>query len=105
MYKIENSVITSKPKSTYQKANGIVKNFLKKDANRINLLKHKVEEKFELIHYIYSSLFSKIYNRTSQFRIKKKTNFDFYFQTRKSRKQNGSAAARIVYQLSPNQAK
>ena len=72
MYKIENSVITSKPKSTYQKANGIVKNFLKKDANRINLLKHKVEEKFELIHYIYSSLFSNIYNRTSQFRIKKK---------------------------------
>ena len=58
-----------------------------------------------MIHYIYSSLFSKIYNRTSQFGIQNKTTFDFYFQTWKSRKQNGSAAARIVNQLSPNQAK
>ena len=66
---------------TYQKANDIVNNFLKVDANRINLLKYKVEEKFKLIDYIYSSLFSKIYNRTSQFRIQKKTTFDFYFQT------------------------
>ena len=58
-----------------------------------------------MIHYIYSSLFSKIYNRTSQFGIQNKTTFDFYFQTWKSRKQNGSSAARIVNQLSPNQAK
>ena len=105
MYKIENYVIISKPNLTYQKANDIVKNFLKKDANRTNLLKYKVEEKFKLIHYIYSSLFSKIYNRTSQFGITNKTTFDFDFQTWKFRKQNGSAAARIVNQLSPNQAK
>ena len=58
-----------------------------------------------MIHYIYSSLFSKIYNRTSQFGIQNKTTFDFYFETWKSRKQNGSAAARIVNQLSPNQLK
>ena len=58
-----------------------------------------------MIHNLYSSLFSKIYNRTSQFGIQNKTTFDFYFQTWKSRKQNGSAAARIVNQLSPNQAK
>ena len=105
MYKIENYVIISKPNLTYQKANDIVKNFLKEDANRINLLKYKVEEKFKLIHYIYSSLFSKIYNRTSQFGIQNKTTFDFYFQTWKSRKQNGSTAARTVNQLLPNQTK
>ena len=58
-----------------------------------------------MIHYIYSSLFSKIYNRTSQFGIQNKTTLDFYFETWKSRKQNGSAAARIVNQLSPNQLK
>ena len=44
MYKIENYVIISKPNLTYQKANDIVKNFLKEDANRINLLKYKVEQ-------------------------------------------------------------
>ena len=35
MYKIENHVLISKPNLTYQKANNIVKNFLKEDANQI----------------------------------------------------------------------
>ena len=78
---------------------------LNEAANRINLLKYKIEEKFQLIHYIYSRLFSKIYNRTSQFGIQNKSNFDFDLKTWKSRKQNGPAAARIVKQLSQNQAK
>ena len=105
MYKIENYVRISKPNLTYQKANYIVKNFLKEDANQINLLKFEIEEKFKLIHFIYSLLFSKIYNRTSQFGIQNKTTFDFYFSTWKSRKQNGSVVARIVNQLLPSQAK
>ena len=44
IYKIEIYVIISKPNLTYQKANDIVKNFLKENANRINLLKYKVEQ-------------------------------------------------------------
>ena len=86
MYKIKNYVVISKPNLTYQKANNIAKKFLKEDVNRINLLKYKIEEKFKLIHYIYSLLFSKIYNRTSQFGSQNKTTFDFDFQTWKSRK-------------------
>ena len=35
MYKIENHVLISKQNLTYQKANNIVKNFLKEDANQI----------------------------------------------------------------------
>ena len=58
MYKIGNYVVTSKPNLIYQKANNIVKKILKEDVNRINLLKYKIEEKFKLIHYIYSLLFS-----------------------------------------------
>ena len=104
MYKIENYVVISKP-NYYQKDNNIFKKFLKKDANRISLLKYKIEEKFKLIHYIYYLIFSKIYNRTSQFGIQNKTTFDFDFQTWKSRKQNGSVATKIVNQLSPSQAK
>ena len=57
MYKIGSYVVISKPNLTYQKANNIAKKFLKEDVNRINLLKYKIEEKFKLIHYIYSLLF------------------------------------------------
>ena len=105
MYKIQNYVVINKPDLTYQKANNIVKKILKEGVNRINLLKYKIEEKFNLIHYIYSLLFSKICNRASQFEIQNKATFDFYFQTWKSRKQNGSVATKIVNQLSPSQAK
>ena len=105
MYKIENYVVINKPNLTYQKANNIVKKILKEDVNRISLPKSKKQDKFKLIHYIYYLLFSKIYNRTSQFRIQNQTTFDFYFQIWKSRKQNGSAATKIVNQLSPSQAK
>ena len=42
------------------------------DRNRINQLKFKIEEKFELIHYIFSLLFSKIYNRINTFEYKRK---------------------------------
>ena len=56
MYKIKNYVVISKPNLTYQKANNIVKNFLKENINQINLLQYRIEEKFKLIHYIYSLL-------------------------------------------------
>ena len=105
MYKIENYAVISKPNITYQKANEIVKNFINEDKNRINYLKFKIEEKFKLIHYIYSLLFSKIYSRTNHFGIQNKTNFDFYFQTWKSRKQNGAVGTKILNHLAPNQAK
>ena len=70
----------SQPNLTYQRANKIVKEYLVEDSNRINHLKFKIEEKFNLIPYNYSLLFSKIYNRTNSFGIKRKNNFDFNFQ-------------------------
>ena len=71
---------------TYQKANTIVKEYLMEDRNRINQLKFKIEEKFELIHYFYSLLFSKIYNRTNTFGIQKKNNFEFNLNLWKTKK-------------------
>ena len=76
----------SQPNLTYQRANNIVKEYLFEDWNRINYLKFKIEEKFEWIHYIYSLLFSKIYNRTNSFGIKRKNNFDFNVQLWKKKK-------------------
>ena len=104
IYKTENYVVISKPNLTYQKANDIVKKILGEDVNQINLLKYKIEQKFE-IHYIYSLLFSKIYNRTINFVIQNKSTFDFYFSAWRSKKQNGSVATKILNQLPPSQAK
>ena len=66
---------------TYQKASNIVKEYLFQDMNWINHLKYKIEEKFDLIHYVYSLWFSKIYNRTKNFGIQRKNNSDFNFKT------------------------
>ena len=73
----------SNRKLTYQKANAIVKNFIEEDVNRINFFKYKIEKSFNLIHYIYSSLFSKIYNRINNFRRKQ---FWFCFCSLESKK-------------------
>ena len=62
IYKHKNFSQISQTNLTYQKANTIVEEYLMEDRNRINQLKFKVEDKFELIHHIYSLLFSKICN-------------------------------------------
>ena len=82
MLKQKSYNIISQPNVTYQKANEIVKNYLLEDGNRINQLKYKMAEKFKLIHYIYSFLYAKIYNRTNSFGIERKNDFDFQFQMR-----------------------
>ena len=79
--------IISQPNVTYQKANEIVKNYLLEDGNRINQLKHKMAEKFNLIHCIYSFLYAKIYNRTNNFGIERKNDFNFQFQMWRKEKQ------------------
>ena len=72
--------------------------------NRINQLKYKIEEKFSVIHYVYSTLFTKIYNRTNNFGIQKKNNSDFYFSTWKNRKTTGPIGQKILKQLPAAQA-
>ena len=65
-------------------------------------MKYKIGEKFELIHYVYSLLFSKIYNRTNNFGIQKKSNFDFNFATwknKKSLKQNVKQTIQMPVQM------
>ena len=94
----------SKSNLTYQKANSIVKNFILEDMNRLNTLKYKVEEKLSLIYYIYLLLFSKIYNRTNNFGIQNKNNFDFYFQMWKNRKTAGALGPKLLKQLPLPQA-
>ena len=73
LYKEKNYNQISRPNLTYQKADNIFKEYFFEDINRITHLKYKIEEKFDLIHFIYLLLFSKIYNRTISFGIYKKT--------------------------------
>ena len=59
IYKAENYTSISNPKLTYQKANEIFKNFINANSNRINyqsVKKYKIEEKFKLIHYLFTIL-------------------------------------------------
>ena len=104
MYKQENYAVISKPNLTYQKTNNIFRNYLLEESNRINILKHKYREKFPPIHCIYLLLFSKIYNRTNNFRTQNKNNFDFDFQTSKKRKTAGAIAPKLLKQLPLAQA-
>ena len=76
----------------------LVRNFLE-DLNRDNIFKFKIQDKFQLIHYVYTLLFSKIYSRTNNFGIQKKNNFDFHFQTWKNRKTTGAVVPKHLKQL------
>ena len=67
--KQDNFLVISNPKLTYQIANAVVKEFIKEDRNWINILKYKIEKNFNLIHYVYFLLFTKIYNRVNKFGI------------------------------------
>ena len=86
IYKQNNYNQISQPSLTYHKPNTIVKEYLLQDQHRINHLKYKIEEKFDLIYYIYLLLFSKICNRLNTFGITKKNSFEFHFQKWKSKK-------------------
>ena len=87
MLKHKSYNIISQPNLTYQKANAVVKSYLLEDGNRINQLKYKMAEKFNLIHYIYLFLYAKIYNRTNNFGNERKNDFDFQFQMWRKEKQ------------------
>ena len=99
VYEQDNFSVISNPKLTYQKANNVVKEFIKEDPNRINILKYKIEKNFNLIHYVYSLLFPKIYNRVNHFGIQNKSSFDFVFSNLRVKKQNDAVAPKIVNEL------
>ena len=99
IYLSKNYDAISGPHLTFQKANEIVSAFFLEDLNRITIFKFKIEEKSELIHYVYTLLFSKIYSRTNNFGILKKNNFDFHFQTWKKRKTTDAVGPKILKQL------
>ena len=66
---------------TYQKESDILNEFLEQNqTEHFDLLKESLVENINLIRYVYSTLFPKIYNRTNVFEIRNKSNFDFSYQ-------------------------
>ena len=61
-------------------------------------MKFRIESNFNAIHYVFSSLLPKVYNRTKNFGVQKESNFKLVFSTWKTRKQNngGTIAPRII---------
>ena len=98
IYSSKDYNILGDPKLTYQKANGIVRKFVEENSNNIHVLKIEMEENFKTIHYIYSLLYPKIYNRFNVFSIKSKSDFDFVFSTWKT-KLNGPISPKIINKL------
>ena len=87
LHSARNFELVSSPYLTYQKANEMVSNYFLEDLKRINTAKYKIEEKFQLIHYVYSLLFSKIYSRTTILEFERKTILIFISQLGKVEKQ------------------
>ena len=102
MLKHKSYNIISQPNLTDQKANTIVKSYLSEDENRINHLKYKIAEKFNLIRYIYSFLYAKIYKRTNIFGTERKNDFDFQFQMWQKEKQQKFIAKEPVNYVNRN---
>ena len=81
--------IISQTNLTYQKSNKIVLKYLEENTpDKLHQLKYKLNEKFNLIHYIYSVLYAKIYNRINQFGIKRKNDFEYEFQIWRKERNN-----------------
>ena len=81
--------IISQTNLTYQKSNKIVLDYLNENStDKLSQLKYKLNEKLNLIHYIYSVLYAKIYNRINHFGIKRKNDFDYEFQIWRKEKNN-----------------
>ena len=81
--------IISQTNLTYQKSNKIVLDYLNENStDKLSQLKYKLNEKFNLILYIYSVLYAKIYNRINHFGIKRKNDFDYEFTIWRKEKNN-----------------
>ena len=99
IYLKDNYTILSSPNLKYQKANNIVKRFIEQDIKNIDVLRAKIQENFKIIHYIYSLLYPKIYNRVNNFRIYNKAQFKIIFSKCKAKKYTGMISPKIVNEM------
>ena len=96
VYKSQNYSVLADPKLTYNKANAIVKRWLFSYGKQNELCK-TIKDNFKYIHYIFSSLFSKVYSRVNQFGIRNKSDFDLVFSLYKVQKQTNQHLQQTIF--------
>ena len=89
IYTSPNYQIIADPKLTFQKADQIVIKWVTYYEKKYEICQ-KIKENFKNIHYIYSSLYPKIYHRINQFGIKNKSKFELAFTCYKVQKQTNN---------------
>ena len=101
VYKPENFLILSNPKITFNKANKIVKKWIKEREN-IGEVCELIKSNFKYLHYVFSSLFPKVYSRINQFGIQNKNDFDLIFQTYKIKGETNNYLQKIFLKTAEN---
>ena len=86
IYKHNNYSQISQPSLTYQKANTIAKEYLFEDQNRINHLKYKIEEKFDLIIIFIRCCLVKFTRKQIALELQRKTTLNFIFKHRNEKR-------------------
>ena len=100
VYKPQNYAVLADPKLTYNKANAIVKKWLNDYKNKKEVCEI-MRDTFKYIHYVFSSLFSKVYSRVNQFGIRNKSDFDRVFASYKMRTETSNHLRHILTTKSP----
>ena len=101
IYKPENYLILSNPKITYNKSNKIVKKWIQEREN-ITEVCELIQKNFKHLHYIFSSLFPKVYSRINQFGIQNKNDFDLTFQAYKIKGETNNYLQKIFLKTAQN---
>ena len=101
IYKPENFLILSNPKITFNKANKIVKKWIEERKN-ISEACELIKNNFKHLHYVFSSLFPKVYSRINQFGIQNKNDFDLIFQKYKIEEQKNNYLQKIFLKTAEN---
>ena len=76
----DNFLALTQMEITYQKANAVVKEFLKRHPHKLNSLKENLAENAKIIQYIYATLFPKYYSRNNKFDMQNKSLVDLAYR-------------------------
>ena len=76
----DNFLALTEMEITYQKANSVVKEFLKQHPNELDQLKNCLAENAKAILYLYATLFPKYYFHNNKFGIQNKSLVDLAYR-------------------------
>ena len=72
----DNLLAVAQMEITYQKANSVVKQFLREHQSQLNHLKHCLAENAKVMQYLHVTVFPKYYSHNNKFGIQNKSLVD-----------------------------